>query len=70
MAATRLTLDILLPNLWSVNELRVALDLLAGPGSPHQTASPFFGASEGGGRERVTVVSLVHLIKVTGTSTK
>ena len=32
MAATRLTFDILLPNLWSVNELRVARDLLAGPG--------------------------------------
>ena len=42
MAATRLTFDILLPNLWSVNELRVARDLLGGPGLPHQTASPFF----------------------------
>ena len=43
MAATRLTFDILLPNLWSVNELRVARDLLAGPGCRTKPPARFLG---------------------------
>ena len=62
MAATRLTFDTVLPNLLSVNELRVARDLLAGLARRTKLPARFFGASESGGRERVTGVLPGHFL--------
>jgi hypothetical protein len=54
VAATRLTFETVLPNLLSVNELRVARDLLAGLARRTKLPARFLGLRRGGGREHVT----------------